>query len=390
VEEHSSISNSEPVHATEIAHTLGAIDTDPDEKGAVVVYPDHVPHRDRSRIPWALLLSLLILAGFELAIHLVHWPRHMPYELGLGEYYAVAATLDQHGPAEVTVIGSSRAREGFDMPLLRSEIDRMTRKRVVVANYAVGGARAYLFEAIARRVLRSKHPPRVIVIGSAERDFGSDPTIDNLAPIYWNLADWRQAWGRRGAKTLDDLPTVAWNYVDRFYFTLRYREQIKLQIQNFLNDEKDRATQLEGNFTPWQRTSHRSLLHQAPPVATLIHYVATLAVGTYPNPEQLGAMERLARACQAAHVRLIVCSMPIPPLLEKYVSPKVESAYRQEESRLCAQSGATFITPGQLDMELTDREFRDPSHLDIFGAKKLTAAVAKYIAQDFGRSDAQN
>ncbi len=267
VAEHSSISNSDGApateigHTTEVSHTLGAIDTDPRAKGAVYVAPDHVPHRDRTRVPWGFIFSLLILAGFELWLHLSHWPKKIPYRLDLDEYYAVAATLDRHDPADITIIGSSRARESIDVPVVRSILRRETGQHLSVANYGVGGGRAYVFESITRQILRAKHPPRVIILGTAERDFGNAGDIYDQAPIYWNLDDWKAEYNRRGVKVLDDLPTVIRTYLGKIYLTLGYREQLNLRIRQILAGEHDTLSQLDGELTPWQPQSDSFARH---------------------------------------------------------------------------------------------------------------------------------
>jgi hypothetical protein len=382
VEERLSISNSEPPHGEEIAHTLGAIDTDPDATGAVHVDLDPIPHRDRSRVPWALLLALMILGGFELWMRLHHWPRKMPYELDLDEYYAVAATIDHHELPDVAIIGSSRAREGIDVPKFRSELSRAVGRRVSVINYGVSGARAYVLESITRRLLRAKHPPRLIIYGGAERDLGYDSTIYDQAAIYWDFDDWRDEWTHRGRSVIDDLPTVIRNGIGRWYFTLRYREQLRLKICHLFEEKKDYFTQLDGSLTLWQRNNPKHSLARHPPThAAMVAYARTVAEGSYPNRQETQAIERLMQACQSAHVQLLIFQVPIPPISIQYMKPGVEAKYVADMTRLAQQTGAIFLSQDQLDLKLTDRDFRDPSHLNLSGADRVSAALAVQIGQ---------
>lgn len=365
-------------HTSEIAHTLGAIDTDPRAKGGVFVDPDHVPHRDRTRVPWAFVFSLLILVGFEIWLHVSHWPKKIPYRLDLDEYYAVAATLDRHDPADITIIGSSRARESIDVPVLRGILRRETGQHLSVANYGVGGGRAYVFESIARQILRAKHLPRVIILGTAERDFGNAGDIYDQAPIYWNFDDWKAEYNRRGVKVLDDLPTVIRSYIGKVYLTLGYREQLSLKIRQILAGERDTLSQLDGELTPWQRTNpNRSIATQPPKADAVRAYVKTLSHGAYPNHELVNAMDRLARACRSRHVRLIVYQAPIPKILTKYVPKKMEDSYLKAIKHICAANGAKFIRPDQLKLKLGDQNFRDPSHLNLSGAERLSTVLAQ-------------
>ncbi len=88
-------------------------------------------------------------------------------------------------------------------------------------------------------------------------------------------------------------------------------------------------------------------------------------------------MDRLARACRSRHVRLIVYQAPIPKILKKYVSRKMEASYLKAIRHICVTNGAKFIRPDQIKIRFTDQNFRDPSHLNLSGAQKFSTLLAE-------------
>jgi len=333
------------------------------------------------RFPWALAIALLLVASVEVWLHLSGWPKRVPWSSGQDEYYVVAAELDRHGAAEVAIIGSSRTRESIHMPALRKEVRKITGREVWIANYAESGARAYDFAAHVRRLLRDKHPPKVIVIGLSERDLGDDGSKFDQAPQFWNLSDWKREEQRRGFRAVaDDLPTVLRNYIGRVYWTLRYRDVIRIRLRQLFLGQKDEPMQIQGDLTSWQRYNpDRNLRNRKAPEAVVKKYARSLARGRYPNRDLATALDELAAECKAANVRLIFYEIPVPQVLRGYVDPDVYTRFHKEVQRVCSENGARFIKAGGLHIKYTDSDFREPSHMNAGGARRLSTALGKRV-----------
>jgi hypothetical protein len=380
---HLSISSSKDGHGVVVVDVSKAAPA-PERaaRGKTESRPRHV---ERHEFPRAFVLAMLIVAGVEVWLHVSHWPKKMPYDLGLDEYHAALANLDKYGPADVSILGSSRARESIDLPQLRGIVRRAAGKNLSVANYAVSGARAYVFESIARKMLRDRNPPQIILVGICERDLGQDPSGHDQAPMYWNWDDWKLQWERRGLSVLSDLPTVARSYLARYYWTLRYREQLRLRIRQMLGGEKDEPSPMDGELTPWQRRSpNRTLLSNPVKSSVVKKYAATLTRGQYPDPEQRESLRALARACREKHVQLIFYELPTPDILRRYIRPGVYERFIREVRRTSSEYGARFVQVSSLHVPLSDRDFREPSHMCYAGAHRFTLALAKrVIAPEF-------
>lgn len=373
MEKPSSISRSED------AHTIGAVDLVPNVTGPMGADPDYVPRHGRSTKPWALLLAVFILIGVEIALRASGWPKKIPYALELDEYFAVAAAIEKYPMPDIVVVGSSRAREGLDIPVLRDQLNQLTGKRFTIANYAVSGGRAYVFEAITRRLLRESTPPKMIILGGAERDLGTDANMFDQAPLYWNWADWKTAWHQRGAKVLDDLPVVIRGYIGEVYQTLGYREQLALKARQMASQHVDEPTQLEGDLTVWQRENPKHSIARTPP-ADVATYARSVARPPFPNTRMTQSLNELAALCRERNVPLVMFQVPIPRTLEQNVPKGTETKFVETLKRVAAQHGAIFIAPGEMPVELTDRNFRDTSHLNLSGAIRVSEVLAKRLA----------
>lgn len=359
---------------------MGAVDQVPNVSGPMGADPDFAPGRAASGKPWALVGALLILLLVEIGLRVSGWPKKIPYELELDEYFAVSAAIDEYPTPDVLIVGSSRAREAIDLPKFRQQLRETTGKKFSVASYAVSGGRAYVIDAITQRVLREKHLPKIILFGGAERDLSIDPSMYDQASLYWNLHDWKLAWQQRGGEVLGDLPVVIRNYLGNIYTTLGRREQLRLAASHWLKHDSGSPGPIAGELTIWQINNSRRSIAKFPP-GDVSGYARSVARPPFPNADMLGAVDRLAAACAQKHVRLIIFQVPIPRVLAANLPRGTETKYADAVRQICEKRGATFIVASELSPGLSDRSFRDTSHLNITGADAVGETLLKKLTQ---------
>lgn len=115
--------------------------------------------------------------------------------------------LEQSGPADVLIVGSSRALRGVDPVALRQELAAMGYDNLSIFNFGINGATAQVVDLVIRQVLKPSQLPQLIIWADGARAFNSgrvDVTYNAIAasPGYRDLL----------ARRADDLaadPTAA-------------------------------------------------------------------------------------------------------------------------------------------------------------------------------------
>ena len=74
-------------------------------------------------------------------------------------------------------------------------------------------------------------------------------------------------------------------------------------------------------------------------------------------------------------------SVPINGALLKQLPPDVYSDFEKEMEQVAKQTGAYFLSKNELALKLRRKDFREQSHLNLTGAKKLTKRLADRIQE---------
>jgi hypothetical protein len=386
--ERSSTSSSSPLAEEPLPPDLpvqaeqnGVIPATAERPGEVALLAPETAAKERAfGFPWALVLALLIVAGVEVALHTVHWQKHIPYDIGPDEYHAAALRLDLQPPAQVAVIGSSRSREAVVVPELRERIETALGQPVTVANYSLSGANAYDEEAMVRRLLRASPPPKLIVCGVAERDFASRDDQYDRAPLFWDWQDWTDQRRRRGLVVLDDLPVLFRNWLGRHWYTLGRRDQVRLALRNALLRQPPASSPVDGQMTLWQAAvPQRSLINTPVEPHQMRAYVSELRGKPYPDAGLVDCLARAIDACRAAGVPLILYENPVPPVLRQYLPAGMYRQYVATVTALAEQHGVPFVKVGDLGVTITNDHFREQSHMNYPGAHYFGGVLAQRV-----------
>ncbi|HOX43911.1 MAG TPA: hypothetical protein PK668_09935 [Myxococcota bacterium] len=333
--------------------------------------------RPRRRWPWALGAAALALLLLELGVRLLPEQAVLPYEPGEVEYAAVEAHLRLAGPAEVVVLGSSRAREALSVPLLGELLGEALGRAPRVESYAVGGATAVEVEAILGMLLR-RGRPRLIVYGLSPRQLWGEPTYAQAAR-FWDLDDWRADWQAHGPAALGRLPELVRGGLRAVSRLFLCRERAAEAVRELFGAPRLRNPVLGGPSEWHQRGPTLAMLGREVSEARVRWYVSQLLQdGRYPfSQAKREALARVLARCRAAGVELVLVELPLADVLWRFKPAGTRETFLRVVGEEAARAGLPFVRLDELGLALGPDEFLDQSHLNLRGAERLTRALAE-------------
>lgn len=340
--------------------------------------------RAKRRIITTILAVLLILLACEITLRVSKWPRQIPYELGGEEYNAVAAAIARGDVPEVLVVGSSRAREAVNLPLLKQLLSERFGRDVSVGSFATSGAHTSDVEAIVSAALRAPHPPRTILYGIAERDLNRTGGAFDQATRFWNVDDWRGVMRDVGTgKILPELATVVRNEVGKHVRLLGRREQIRLlarqKLTKTFRDARD--TLIYGNLSDWQRSaSRRSLQNRPAPADRVRQNIRDFQRREYPDDNLIACLHRTLNHFSTGQSEFVLFEVPPSRAVRRALPPEIYASFLQTmNDQLQGAKHARFLTINRLGVGLSDRDYREMAHLNLSGATKMTQALVDHV-----------
>lgn len=105
-------------------------------------------------------------------------------------YYRI---LEESGPPDVLIVGSSRALRGVDPTALEQTLAEVGHPDIKVFNFGINGATAQVIDLLVRQILLPEQLPRLIIWADGARAFNSnavDVTYNGItaSPAYQDLA----------------------------------------------------------------------------------------------------------------------------------------------------------------------------------------------------------
>jgi hypothetical protein len=342
--------------------------------------------RRTGRFPWALAGALLIVAVVEVTLQFAAPLERFPYWNGAAEYPAAALAIDRRGPADVCIVGASRARDGLLVGRAR-EVMAVLDKTGNVDNYACAGAGPTEIEALVRRILREPGAsdaakPRLIVYGLSPLTLWDLPG-DLPGKRWMELPEWRWKFTGDGAASLPYLPFVARNELRKRVALCRYREALGAIQMGFYVFGEPRFGQYGGGlpiFHEW--FPEINLVTRPVDDARVQRYLRRLLPdpGAEPEEDNLAALRRTVDLCRRRGVEIVFLEMPYADILESRLPEGVRERFEAEMAVLEA-AGGHFVSIEDLGETFVDGEFHDQSHLNEAGARKMTAAIVRLLAR---------
>lgn len=343
-------------------------------------------------------MAILIVIGFELFLRTRDRQSLIAYpELGVGgdqtvTYYAVKQYIELGPQADVVLIGSSQMREGVVMPRLIQEVEQRLGHPVRIRNYATRGARADVMDAVVKRVLEQPGKPRLITIGLSVRDLRTQTLDLPRLAIFWNLSDWWQALREVGYPVTSVLPVVIRNEVSRICYTLRYRDQLAIELSKPLARLFGYSVAREPNpiigEMSWQHMGTRGLRSLAEPrisprrMLMMARQSYAYEEGTKPSEPQTRRFQSMIRRIESSGVPAVIVEMPVADYLREDLSArKLSQAFQRSVQTLVNGTSIRFIPASEQSFQPGREDFVDLQHFNRPGAERFTDYLADLIAQ---------
>jgi hypothetical protein len=326
--------------------------------------------------------------------------------------------LETSGPADVMIVGSSRALRGVDPVALRKELAAMGYENISVFNFGINGATAQVVDLVIRQVLEPDQLPKLIIWADGARAFNSgreDVTYNAIVASsgYRELLNQRaDASADTGTPTDSSEATVAtpsaeqslpnsyaamdqWmsDRVASFSAVYGDRDQLKNWLQEQLlassplaegglfTEEKLDAPMPEGSAIDFDGFLPLAVRFNP---ATYYQTYARVS-GTYDGDyedfrldgAQTEAFQSLLSFTQANNIPIVFVNTPLTDeYLDDYREDAEAEFLRYMFVLSTAESGFIFRDLGQVWPQRYDY-FSDPSHLNRYGAYQVSNRLAQ-------------
>lgn len=353
--------------------------------------------------PYAFALAILIVIGLELFLRTRDSQQLIAYpELGIGgdqtvTYKAVREYIALDGAADVALVGSSQMREDVVMPQLIQHVRERTGRDVTVRNYATRGARADVMSAVVGELLDQPTKPDLIIIGLSVRDLRTqDIDLPRLA-LFWDAREWWSEAQTIGWSATSVLPTVVRNELGEFSHTLRYRDQLAIDISKpfapvfgYSVDREPNPIVGEGS---WQHIGGRGLRNLVDPKVSprRMLYLAresyAYADGPKPSEPQTRRLQSMIRRIEASGVRAVLVEMPVADYLENDLAARgLPKAFDRSVRSLLEGTRIPYIPTADQPFKPGHAHFVDLQHLNRPGAEQFSDWLAGLIAGELRSS----
>ncbi|HEY9877478.1 MAG TPA: hypothetical protein V6D29_03425, partial [Leptolyngbyaceae cyanobacterium] len=325
--------------------------------------------------------------------------------------------LQQSGPPDVLLVGSSRALRGVDPVALQKELASLGYANVSVFNFGVNGATAQVVDLTIRRILKPDQLPKLIVWADGARAFNSGRTDvtynaitasegyrelvngelaaaaetpeaaaaapesaedgSSLAESYLTMDTWLS----------DQLATISAVYPDRERLKAWFQQGMSLLTNPMTSGGNQSEEQLDAAMPEGSVIDFDGFLALSIRFNPATYYqkharVSGLYDGDYESfrleGQQDEAFRELLRFTQAQEIPIVFINTPLTDEYLDDYRKQAEDAFLKYMLRLSTtEEGFIFRDLAQAWPTRYDY-FSDPSHLNRYGAYQ----VSNQIAQD--------
>ncbi|MBE9157392.1 DUF1574 domain-containing protein [Nodosilinea sp. LEGE 06152] len=325
--------------------------------------------------------------------------------------------LEQSGPPDVIIVGSSRALRGVDPVALRKELATIGYDNISIFNFGINGATAQVVDLVIRQVLEPDQLPKLIIWADGARAFNSgrvDATYNAIAasPGYREVANRRSQEGEVATDAAPDAvpaagdSTTSTGSLPSSYAAMDEWLSEQLASVSAIYPERDR---LKGWFqqrlvaaTPSPAGSSQEALDAAMPEGSTIDFDGFLALSVRFNPatyyqdfarvsgrydgdydsfrlegQQSEAFANLLSFTQAQGIPVVFINTPLTDeYLDDYRREAESEFLRHMLTLSTTETGFLFRDFAQLWPDRYDY-FSDPSHLNRYGAYQVSSELGQ-------------
>lgn len=349
--------------------------------------------------PWAFVLAIVIVLAFELYVRtrptssLIAYPQVSAYEDQTVHYRAVRQSIDAYGVADVALVGSSQMREGVTMPRLIENLHQRLGPDITIANYATRGARADVMQATVQYLLNQPKKPQLVVIGISVRDLRTQDIDWPRLAVFWDIHQWISEARKTGWRATDVLPVVIRNQASKVSHTLRYRDQLAIDLTSPLGKVFEYQPGVEGNpiagEVTWQHEGSRGLRNLVEPTISprrmMLNARPSYAYeqGSKPSEPLTKRLQTLIRQLDQSGVRAILVEMPVADYMENdLLARKLPAAFDRSVNSLVAGTSVRYLPTSVQGFKPTRAHFTDMQHFNRPGAELFSDWLADEIAKE--------
>ncbi|MGB7442705.1 MAG: DUF1574 family protein [Coleofasciculaceae cyanobacterium] len=322
--------------------------------------------------------------------------------------------LEEGKTPDVLVMGSSRALRGVDPTALQNALKTQGYSQVEVFNFGVNGATAQVVELLLRQILLPEQLPKLIIWADGSRAFNSgrvDATYNAIAtseayreikagtfPLETELGNSSASPRNQPLISLSEihqqinqqlnqsLAKVSSTYSQKDQFKSWLRERFVTLMANVDFSQPQRSEEFEEVFAEQASIDIDGFLPVSVRFNPATYYQKHPRVaGSYDSNyqsfqlsgKQDAALEEIVQFTKEQGIGLVFVNLP---LTNEYLDP-VRTEYEQKFQRHMHSSALErgLIFRDLSDLLLTQYDyFSDPSHLNRYGAYK----VSQHLAQD--------
>lgn len=341
-------------------------------------------------LPWGLVGALVLLGSAELGLRLSQSEGVVAYEMKAPAYRSIPYELDRTGAAPVSVLGSSRAREGVSMPTMSRAIEDATGQSIGVANYALAGGRGEEVRFLASLLATASPRPGLVLYGVGPRQLLPNAEPYQKFSHMWRLSDWFRFRVERGAEVDPYFGRAARNSLGRVSFLVRYEPQVReallsrkarwKKLRRALTEVRDRdKSPILGHATVWhQRKPKRSTRVSSKRARKYLNQV-TAGQPYRLYPQQVECVDETIRTLRAAGIDVVLFEVPMSPALREVFPAEVEAEFHELMDSLAAKNSVPYLRLAELGVALKRKHFREQSHANRLGADRVSLALADQV-----------
>jgi len=333
------------------------------------------------------LIAIAIVAAVEASLRVIGPERLVAYEQGVPSRYAARHHILAEGAADLCFMGSSRTNNGINCPTVSKELRETLGHEITVANYASGGAQTPELVPLVRFMLRYSKP-KLILFGVEPEQLGTTDVVNERSAIFWNQSDYRAARQRFGPLVDSYLPEVIRNEIELHYLTLRARGRTGNLLRELTSGITTPHPLRGESLYPVHVVNADATMNTSGIDAEQIReHVKTehLVDGAYPfSDERIESLRELIVLCRSHNVPLVFFEVPNAAIFTQQfptdTNERFVNVFRQISSKSAeVPADVQFFSLSDLELDFADTDFRDPVHLNLIGAKRLSHRVTERI-----------
>ncbi len=316
-------------------------------------------------------------------------------------------------PPDVLIIGSSRALRGVDPTTLSKTLATQGYSNIDVFNFGINGATAQVVDFILRRVLNPSELPKMIIWADGARAFNNgrdDITFNAIAasPGYQQVSQKASANQDSNRSTKPEQSLKNTTHTDNNYqaldqwlnqalasvsTTYHQRDQLKILLNKTLKSlplvKDNSAIHPKTSIEPEQDTFEQAVDFDGFLSVPIRFEPATYyqkhpkVSGSYDNDyksfqlvgEQDTALQEVLKFCALKKIIIVFVNMPLSAEYLDPIRKNYEHEFQQYMLNLAENSNLIYRDLSLIWPEANEN-FSDPSHLNLYGAEKVSRKLA--------------